>query len=130
MLSGWCCARTSASSTSDALSEGRRAPDGPPRHETRPLSLDSGVLTLSCQTSADELSTRPHTRRRLARLQTELERRPVPPLSPGAPKSPSRTAVRADMAETRRALHPAISRGAAPELGLVVVAWGGHGEAR
>ena len=41
-----------------------------------------------CQTSADELPTQPHTRGRPARLQTELERRPVPPLSPGAPWSP------------------------------------------
>ena len=35
----------------------------------------------------------------------------------------SRTAVRAERAEKRQALHPAIGRGAAPELGVVVVAW-------
>ena len=98
--------------------EGRRAPGGPPRHETKPLSLDSGVLTLSCQpasprstgrygrvegcqTSVDELPTQPHTRGRPARLQTELELRPVPPLSPGATRSPSRTAVRAERAEKK-----------------------------
>jgi hypothetical protein len=30
------------------------------------------------------------------------------------------------MAENRQALHSAIGRGAASELGVVVVAWGGH----
>jgi hypothetical protein len=76
-----------------------------------------------------------HTRRRPTRLQTELERRPVPPLSPGAPRSPSRTAVGGPiyMAEIRRALFtlPFLSRGAAPELlGVVVVAWGWGSESR
>ena len=120
--------------------EGRRAPGGPPRHETKPMSLDSGVLTLSwqpaspcssgrycrmegCQTSADELQTqplKPHTRGRPGRLQAELERRPVPPLSPGAPKSPSRTAVRAERAEKRQAASspsPCHQQGCCPRAG-------------
>jgi hypothetical protein len=45
-------------------------------------------------------------------------------------RSLSRTAVRAEIAGKRQALHSAIGRGATPELGVVVVAWGGHGEAR
>ena len=48
----------------------------------------------------------------------------------GTPRSPSRTAVTAEMAEKRQALHSAIGRGTAPELEAVVVALGGHGEAR
>ena len=32
--------------------------------------------------------------------------------------------MRAEKAEIRQALHPAIGRGATPELGVVVVAWG------
>ena len=36
--------------------------------------------------------------------------------------SPSRTAVRAEKAEIRQSFHPAIGRGANPELGVVVVA--------
>eukprot|EP00964_Phaeocystis_antarctica_P005299 scaffold2900_cov64-Phaeocystis_antarctica.AAC.1 len=114
--------------------EGRRAPGGPPRHEIKPLSLDSGVLTLSwqpaspcssgryfrvegCRTSADELPTRTHTRGRPARLQTELERRPVPPLSPGAPRSPSRTAVRAEKAEEDKPF-------TLPSAGVLPPSWG------
>ena len=117
--------------------EGGRAPGGPPRHETKPLSLDPGVLTLSCQpasprstgrycrvegcqTSADELPTQPHTRGRPARRQTELELRPVPPLSPGATRSPSRTAVRAERAEKRQAASspsPCHQQGCCPRAG-------------
>ena len=47
----------------------------------------------------------------------------------GAPEEPLRTAVRAEMAKSGHALHPAICRSDAPELGVVVVACGGHGEA-
>ena len=92
--------------------EGGRAPGGPPRHETKPLSLDSGVLTLSwqpayfCLTSQywsilsrpwkaagprlnEELPTRSqnsdaHAGASGAASNVELERRPVPPLPPAA----------------------------------------------
>ena len=55
-----------------------------------------------------------------AELQTKLERRPVPPLSPGATRSPSRTAVRAERAEKRRAASspsPCHQQGCCPRAG-------------
>ena len=65
--------------------------------------------------------------------QTELARRPVPPVSPRCTEEPLvepfRTAVRAEMAKSGHAIHPAICRSDAPELGVVVVACGGHCEA-
>eukprot|EP00964_Phaeocystis_antarctica_P148940 scaffold115921_cov57-Phaeocystis_antarctica.AAC.1 len=98
--------------------EGRRAPGGPPREKTKPLSLETRAQPnlaalvdivawkaarprlMSCQLGR----TRGGVRRGFKR------RRPVPPLSPGAPRSPSRTAVRAETAERRHALHPAIGK--------------------
>ena len=47
----------------------------------------------------------------------------------GAPEEPLRTFVRAEMAKSGHTLHPAICRSDAPELVVVVVACGGHGEA-
>ena len=57
----------------------------------------------------------------------------MPPVSPRCTEEPLvepfRTAVRAEMAKSGHALHPAICRSDAPELVVVVVACGGHGEA-
>ena len=47
----------------------------------------------------------------------------------GAPEEPLRTAVRAETAKSGHTIHPAICRSDAPELGVVVVACGGHGKA-
>ena len=47
----------------------------------------------------------------------------------GAPEEPLRTAVRAETAKSGHTLHPSICRSDAPELVVVVVACGGHGEA-
>ena len=74
--------------------EGRRAPGGPPRHETKPLSLDSGVLTLSwqpaspcssgrygrvegCWTSPANIPTRVNTLGHQEQRHAEPERRPM-----------------------------------------------------
>ena len=46
----------------------------------------------------------------------------------GAPEEPLRTAVRAETAKSGHTIHPTICRSDAPELGVVVVACGGHGE--
>ena len=48
----------------------------------------------------------------------------------GAREEPLRTAVSAEMAKSGHVLHPAICRSDEPELGVVVVACGGHREAR
>ena len=97
----------------------------PPRTSARRLSRAHRAhgrycRVEGCQTSADELPTQPHTRGRPARLQTELELRPVAPLSPGAPRSPSRTAVRAERAEKRQATSspsPCHQQGCSPRAG-------------
>ena len=47
----------------------------------------------------------------------------------GAPEEPLRTFVRAEMAKSGHTLHPVICRSDTHELGVVVVACGGHGEA-
>ena len=57
----------------------------------------------------------------------------MPPVSlrctGGALEEPLRTAVRAEMAKPGHVFHHAICRSDAPELGVVVVACMGHGEA-
>ena len=47
----------------------------------------------------------------------------------GCTEEPLRTALRDEMAKSGQALRPAICRSDAPELWVVVVACGGHGEA-
>ena len=57
----------------------------------------------------------------------------MPPVSPRCTEEPLvepfRTTVRAEMAQSGHVIHPANGRSDAPELVVVVVACGGHGEA-
>eukprot|EP00964_Phaeocystis_antarctica_P048749 scaffold28224_cov58-Phaeocystis_antarctica.AAC.2 len=121
MLSGRCCARLSAAGMRDYS---RVIREGQPHRAV--LGDTIAWKAAGPRRPAYRVGrTRRGIRNSVARSQSDVPcttvvRHTEEPLS-GA----RQTAVRADIAWPEQALHSTIGRGAAPELGVVVVAWGG-----